>query len=133
MGMVYTLEEAVQIVARDAGFDDTDLDWFNTATGISITLECKRESRSLEIARLIPVAQHTNEEETQMLVEVLEEELTGEAAAILSELTCMTESTYRIIRKALEILDEATSEELDADVAQRAAFCAAAKLRNICK
>jgi hypothetical protein len=84
MGMVYTLEEAVQMIARDGDFDDTDLDWHETPVGITVVAECKRESRSVEIARLIPVAQHTNEQETLRRTKAMNNPMTSVLYSIVA-------------------------------------------------
>ena len=135
MGMTYGLEECIQIIARDCGFDDCDLEWYETATGMSVTVDCKREMRDIEIARLIEIEAHTNEDESREIFEELEKEVTGEVAAALSEVICVTESTYRIIRKALDVLCDVTDDEpSDFHTAgQRAVFIARAMLRNIVK
>jgi hypothetical protein len=138
MGMTYGLEECIQIIARDCGFDDWDLDWSTTTVGMSVVVDCKREMRDIEIARLIEIEAHTNEEESREILEVLGMDIasTGDLSDALSDLTENMESTYRIIRSAIEVLCDVT--DLDEPSmfhtsTQRAVFVARAMLQNIVK
>ena len=149
MGMTYGLEECIQIIARDCGFDDCDLEWYETPVGMSVVVDCKKEMRDIEIARLIEIEAHTNEEESREILEQTERELAGidtpvvfttemkdTLEQVVSELTENTESTYRIIRSAIEVLCDVTDLDEPAmfhTSTQRAVFIARAMLRNIVK
>jgi hypothetical protein len=134
--MTFLREECMQIISRDRGCDDWDFDTHETPEKITVTVES--EKRTYEVARLIETDRLTNEEESREILEVLGMDIagTGDLSDALSDLTENTESTYRIIRSAIEVLCDVTDLDEPAmfhTCTQRAVFIARAMLRNIVK
>ena len=133
MGMAYTLEECIAIAKFEGRAEwDDEVEVRNTASGISLLIESE-DAKPFEIARLREIGMLTNEEESRIIFEELEKEVATqeEVAAAVSEVTCVTESTYRIVRRALEIVQGIYDHELNAEDAQAHAFVAAALLKNV--
>ena len=133
MGMAYTLEECIALAKFEGRAEwDDEVEVRNTASGISLLIESE-DATPFEIARLREIGMLTNEEESRIIFEELEKEVATqeEVAAAVSEVTCVTESTYRIVRRALEIVEGIYDHELNAEDAQAHAFVAAALLKNV--
>jgi hypothetical protein len=133
MGMAYTLEECIALAKFEGHAEwDDEVEAYNTGAGISLAIE-RGDAKSFEIARLREIGMLTNEEESRIIFEELEKEVAAqeEVAAAVSEVTCVTESTYRIVRRALEIVQGIYNNELNAEDAQAHAFVAAALLKNV--
>ena len=133
MGMTYLLEECIAIAKFEGHAEwDEEVEVIDTPVGKTLTVEMPHDpSRSYHIASLTEVESHTNEEESRLIFGALEDEVTGDVAAALSEAICVTESTYRIVRRALDIVDGIYTQELSAEDAQAHAFVAAALLKNV--
>ena len=133
MGMTYLLDECIAIAKFEGRADwDEEVEVIDTPAGKTLTVEMPHDpSRSYHIASLTEMASLTNEEESRLIFGALEGEVTGEVAATLSEVICVTESTYRIVRRALEIVQGIYNHELNAEDAQAHAFVAAALLKNV--
>lgn len=146
MGMTYLLDECIALARFDGHADwDEEVEVIDTPVGKALTVDdTPRGKRWYEIARLIEVESHTNEEESRLIFDALEKEVyemeppfvftsesQKELSCAISEVTCITESTYRIVRRALDIVQGIYNNELNAEDAQAHAFVAAALLKNV--
>ena len=145
MGMAYTLDECIALAKFEGRAEwDEEVAAYNTASGISLTIERHGEAKSFEIARLREIAVSTSEEEVGIVLGALQHEIDSVEAPVVftsdmqddwastvDEVTGYTESVFKIVRRALDIVDGIYTHELSAEDAQAHAFVAAALLKNV--
>lgn len=144
MGMAYTLEECIALAKFEGRAEwDDEVEVRNTASGISLLIESE-DATPFEIARLREIGMSKLEEEVGIVLGALQHEIDqvetpvtfttdmrDEWSVTVDEVTGYTESAFRIVRRALEIVEGIYDHELNAEDAQAHAFVAAALLKNV--